>query len=162
MEHPHRAWRKAHDGQDKRSTVQNALLYAPCVFGVVMRDKNGFTLIEVLVAIAILGIGLGVILELFSGGLRSARIAEEYAAPFRRLNIPENTANVYGMVANIDENMGRLASFLAQKNLSGDTIVVFTADHGDMLGAHSLAEKHKHPPAQPPGGRVAFGGPASR
>ena len=33
---------------------------------------------EVLVAIAILGIGLGVLLELFSGGLRSARVSEEY------------------------------------------------------------------------------------
>ena len=33
---------------------------------------------EVLVSVAILGIGLGVILELFSGGLRSARISEEY------------------------------------------------------------------------------------
>lgn len=42
------------------------------------RNKNGFTLMEVLVAIAILGIGLGILLELFSGGLRSARTSEEY------------------------------------------------------------------------------------
>jgi general secretion pathway protein I len=40
--------------------------------------KNGFTLMEVLVALAILGIGLTIIQELFSGGLRSARISEEY------------------------------------------------------------------------------------
>ena len=40
--------------------------------------RNGFTLMEVLVVIAILGIGLGIILELFSGGLRSAKISEEY------------------------------------------------------------------------------------
>jgi len=33
---------------------------------------------EVLVAVAILGIGLGILLELFSGGLRSAKISEEY------------------------------------------------------------------------------------
>ena len=32
---------------------------------------------EVLISVAILGIGLGVIMELFSGGLRSARISEE-------------------------------------------------------------------------------------
>jgi general secretion pathway protein I len=38
----------------------------------------GFTLLEVLVAMAILGIGLCVILELFSGGLRSAKVSEEY------------------------------------------------------------------------------------
>jgi general secretion pathway protein I len=32
---------------------------------------------EVLVAVAILGIGLGILLELFAGGLRSAKISEE-------------------------------------------------------------------------------------
>ena len=39
--------------------------------------KQGFTLIEVLVSLAILGIGLTIILELFGGGLRSARLSEE-------------------------------------------------------------------------------------
>jgi general secretion pathway protein I len=42
-----------------------------------LRNNKGFTLMEVLVAIAILGIGLGILLELFSGGLRSAKISEE-------------------------------------------------------------------------------------
>lgn len=40
--------------------------------------STGFTLLEVLVAMAILGIGLCVLLELFSGGLRSAKVSEEY------------------------------------------------------------------------------------
>ena len=39
---------------------------------------RGFTLIEVLVAVAILGIGLTITLELFSGGLRLGRASEEY------------------------------------------------------------------------------------
>jgi len=38
----------------------------------------GFTLIEVVMALAILGVGLTVIIELFSGGLRLARISTEY------------------------------------------------------------------------------------
>jgi len=42
------------------------------------RGNFGFTLMEVLVSMAILGIGLTIILELFSGGLRSAKISEEY------------------------------------------------------------------------------------
>ena len=42
-------------------------------------QKNGFTLIEVVVALAILGIGLTVIIELFSGGLRLARVSQEYS-----------------------------------------------------------------------------------
>jgi general secretion pathway protein I len=40
--------------------------------------KRGFTLIEVVVALAILGVGLTVIIELFSGGLRLARASMEY------------------------------------------------------------------------------------
>ena len=43
-----------------------------------MKRQRGFTLIEILVSLAILGVGLTVILELFSGGLRSAKISEEY------------------------------------------------------------------------------------
>jgi general secretion pathway protein I len=39
---------------------------------------KGFTLIEVVIALAILGIGLTVIMELFSGGLRLGRVSEEY------------------------------------------------------------------------------------
>ncbi len=40
--------------------------------------NKGFTLIEVVVALAILGVGLTVIIELFSGGLRLARASMEY------------------------------------------------------------------------------------
>jgi general secretion pathway protein I len=39
---------------------------------------TGFTLIEVVIAIAILGVALAVIFELFSGGLRLGRVSKEY------------------------------------------------------------------------------------
>ena len=40
-------------------------------------DK-GFTLLEIMVALAILGIALGVILQQFSGGLKAIRVSREY------------------------------------------------------------------------------------
>jgi general secretion pathway protein I len=54
----------------------------------------GFTLIEVVIALAILGIGLTVIIELFSGGLRLARTSEEYtkAMNFARMKLEEITS----------------------------------------------------------------------
>jgi len=53
--------------------------------------KKGFTLIEVLVALAILGVGLSVIIELFSGGLRLGKASEEYtkAANHGRMKLEE-------------------------------------------------------------------------
>jgi general secretion pathway protein I len=55
---------------------------------------KGFTLIEVVVALAILSIGLTVIIELFSGGLRLARTSEEYtkAMNFARVKMEEITS----------------------------------------------------------------------
>ncbi len=54
---------------------------------------TGFTLIEVVIALAILGISLAVIFELFSGGLRLGRISEEYvkATHYASLKMEELT-----------------------------------------------------------------------
>ena len=55
-----------------------------------LRDR-GFTLIEVVVAMAVLGVGLVVIIELFSGGLRLERTSEEYsqAVNYARMKMEE-------------------------------------------------------------------------
>jgi len=52
---------------------------------------KGFTLLEVVVAMAILGMGLTVIIELFSGGLRLGRASEEYtkATNYARIKLEE-------------------------------------------------------------------------
>jgi general secretion pathway protein I len=55
--------------------------------GVSGRNKSkGFTLIEVLVATAILGIALTVIIQLFAGGLRLARASKEYTSAINYVN----------------------------------------------------------------------------
>ena len=41
-------------------------------------SKAGFTLLEILVAISILAISLVVILQLFSGGLKSRKVSDDY------------------------------------------------------------------------------------
>ncbi len=53
--------------------------------------QRGFTLVEVVVALAILGIGLVVIMELFAGGLRLERTSEEYtqAVSYARMKMEE-------------------------------------------------------------------------
>jgi general secretion pathway protein I len=54
---------------------------------------TGFTLIEVVVAMAILGVGIAVIIELFSGSLRLLRTSGEYtkAVNYARVKMEEMT-----------------------------------------------------------------------
>jgi len=56
-------------------------------------EYTGFTLIEVVVAMAILAIGLTVIIELFAGGLRLGRTSVEYtkAVNYARMKMEEIT-----------------------------------------------------------------------
>jgi arylsulfatase A-like enzyme len=57
-------------------------------------------------------------------------IDERYVRPFRKSNLDEVTAKVYGMVSNLDENVGRVLTALKKNNLERDTIVVFLTDNG--------------------------------
>lgn len=56
---------------------------------------KGFTLIEVIIAVAILGVGLMLVIELFSGGLRAGKLSEEYtkATNYARLKLEEIRLN---------------------------------------------------------------------
>ncbi len=43
-------------------------------------------------------------------------------------------ANFYGMIANIDENVGKLREFLKEKGIEGNTIFIFATDNGTAAG----------------------------
>ncbi|MCC7492086.1 MAG: arylsulfatase [Fimbriimonadaceae bacterium] len=57
-------------------------------------------------------------------------IADEWVAPYRAQGLPETWARVYGMVANIDHNVGRVLGCLDRLGLADNTVVVYTSDHG--------------------------------
>ena len=44
----------------------------------------------------------------------------------------------YGAVSLVDDHLGSLLDALDEQGLADDTVVVFTADHGDMLGERGL------------------------
>lgn len=52
--------------------------------------------------------------------------------------LAEITANYYNMIAFIDHGVGRILDTLQQSGVADDTIVVFTTDHGELLGDHGL------------------------
>ena len=46
-----------------------------------------------------------------------------------------------GLVKQLDDHLGRLFEHMDRRGLLKDTLVLFTADHGDFLGDHWLGEK---------------------
>jgi len=50
-------------------------------------------------------------------------------------------ANYYGLVTMVDRAVGRILDALESNGLSENTLVVFTSDHGEMLGDHALGKK---------------------
>ena len=52
----------------------------------------------------------------------------------------------YGHCTALDKCMGDLLATLQQTGLATNTIVVFTSDHGDMMGAHDVAPLQKQWP----------------
>ncbi len=49
-----------------------------------------------------------------------------------------NAATYYGMVSLLDHHLGRILDHLEACGEADDTLVVFTADHGDILGDHGF------------------------
>ncbi len=50
-------------------------------------------------------------------------------------------ATYYGMIAEVDDHVGRLLDGLDALGMASDTVVVLTSDHGEQLGDHWLIEK---------------------
>ncbi len=58
---------------------------------------------------------------------------ESSSAPYQDLNV--NVANFFGMIANIDDNVGQMRAFLEEQGLAENTIFIFTTDNGTSSGA---------------------------
>jgi len=52
--------------------------------------------------------------------------------------VQENAACYYGMVSLMDHHVARILDSLDERGLTDDTLVIFTSDHGDLLGDHGL------------------------
>lgn len=57
-------------------------------------------------------------------------------------DLRQATRDYFAAVSGLDEQFGRLLDSLKELGLDENTIVVLTADHGDMMGSHGLMAKH--------------------
>ena len=60
---------------------------------------------------------------------------------FSREKVRHSLQGYYAHISALDAELGRLLDVLDQTGLAGDTMVVYSTDHGDMLGSHGFYGK---------------------
>ena len=53
----------------------------------------------------------------------------------------KSVESYFAAITGIDEQFGRILAILEEEGIAEDTIVVFTSDHGEMMGSHGLMGK---------------------
>jgi arylsulfatase len=64
-------------------------------------------------------------------------VAEKYSVPYQG-KVGPKVAKFFGMIANVDENVARLESFLRETGLRDDTILIFMTDNGGTAGVKTF------------------------
>ncbi len=71
--------------------------------------------------------------------LKKLREVQNYEDHFRDADhIRIAIAAYYGMVSFLDDNIGRVLKTLAEAGIEDETLVIYTSDHGDNLGARTF------------------------
>jgi len=70
----------------------------------------------------------------YEKGYRSWNLQDE--EEWRKL-----VSNYWGLCSQVDTHVGTILDTLRECDLYDDTVIVYTADHGDMLGSHRLLQK---------------------
>ncbi len=63
------------------------------------------------------------------------------AAPADERGMRHLRAQYYGMISEVDAQVGRVVRAIEERREWADTLVIVTADHGEQLGDHGLIEK---------------------
>ncbi len=50
-------------------------------------------------------------------------------------------SSYYGLMSEVDDNLGRLFNYLKENGLWDDTLIIFTTDHGEQMGDHWMMSK---------------------
>ena len=73
---------------------------------------------------------------------RTFRIRENVPEEFRE-KVRNDLKGYYSHITAIDENIGKIWDAVKDMGIDDNTIIVFTADHGDLLGSHGAWNKQQ-------------------
>ncbi len=81
--------------------------------------------------------------ESFEGkpGYQRDHVYDGKHGAFDENQMKKEISDYYTMIAMADEQVGRIISELVRLGLYEETLVMFIADHGDMMGAHRMHKK---------------------
>jgi arylsulfatase A-like enzyme len=71
----------------------------------------------------------------------SGKESDAWRGDFGAAQVRRSRQGYYGSVEFVDEQIGRVLDALDRRGLTGETLIVFLSDHGDMLGDHHLWRK---------------------
>lgn len=63
------------------------------------------------------------------------------SAPADPKKLSRLKASYFGLMSEVDANLGRLFDYLKAKGLWDNTLIIFTSDHGEQIGDHHLLGK---------------------
>jgi arylsulfatase A-like enzyme len=84
------------------------------------------------------------------------QIAERWWKPYADAGLDDTTAKVYGMVENIDANVGRIMGRLRELGLERDTILIFMTDNGPQQARYNAGMRGLKATVYEGGIRVPF------
>lgn len=61
-------------------------------------------------------------------------VDEKYSKPYKDIGVASPMSEFYGMITNIDENVGKLRNELKELNIDENTLLIFTTDNGTAAG----------------------------
>ncbi len=62
-------------------------------------------------------------------------VSKQYSEPYEKMGLDANTAKLYGMITNIDDNFGRVLNVVKNLGLEENTIMIFMTDNGPCPSA---------------------------
>ncbi|MFY0687225.1 MAG: arylsulfatase [Cyclobacteriaceae bacterium] len=84
------------------------------------------------------------------------QVPDKYFDPYKSLGLDDKTACIYGMVENIDDNVGRLLDALEQSGKAENTVVIFMTDNGPNSWRYNGGFKGRKAHVDDGGVRVPF------
>jgi len=73
--------------------------------------------------------------------IAAQRLRQAFGFDYAEEQVRRARAVYYGLISYLDDKIGALLNALEETGLAENTVVVYTSDHGDMLGEHGLWRK---------------------